>query len=433
MFWESMFRDEPRSVRWITFDPKGVPYRYSGGRDPLRFLADPSNPEWIELVKRRVDAAMDASFDAIFFDNAASLAMGPFLGEIRRHIRNEKKSGILFSANHGLIPGPVQLVRGIEDFIFAEGWHEPGVWGSEWNTGNIRRTKYLRGAIPEWKPLTTEYSMFHEGDRATTFLSPRSQKLATAEAAVFQSDHSWDMEGPFAGALMTNDPAALASWKAIGEYRRFLGEHEELYWKARSLSPVLAVMPTTGVSFTWERDETGLFDLLSRNSVLYDIRLASALDRDRLRAYQAVVVPPGVELTPALVEYQSGGGKLYRVPHADENAIAEIRALTAGAPSLAIEGAPRVVGNITRLGSDKGLAVHLLNYDSEPVSGLRVRVNPGKQFSGLAVDPRVMTPDRQGAVTRITRTGTGIEFTLDRLDIYTVVVLRPTRQARRAN
>jgi len=199
------------------------------------------------------------------------------------------------------------------------------------------------------------------------------------------------------------------------------------------LSPVLAVMPTTGVSFTWERDETGLFDLLSRNSVLYDIRLASALDRDRLRAYQAVVVPPGVELTPALVEYQSGGGKLYRVPHADENAIAEIRALTAGAPSLAIEGAPRVVGNITRLGSDKGLAVHLLNYDSEPVSGLRVRVNPGKQFSGLAVDPRVMTPDRQGAVTRITRTGTGIEFTLDRLDIYTVVVLRPTRQARRAN
>src|SRR6266545_3572396 len=52
MFWESMFRDEPRSVRWITFDPKGFPNRYSGGRDPLRFIADVSNTEWVELVKR---------------------------------------------------------------------------------------------------------------------------------------------------------------------------------------------------------------------------------------------------------------------------------------------------------------------------------------------------------------------------------------------
>src|ERR1017187_7171232 len=65
MFWESMFRDEPRSVRWIRFDPNGVPFRYSGGRDPLRFIADVSNPEYVELVKRRVGAAIDAGFDTL--------------------------------------------------------------------------------------------------------------------------------------------------------------------------------------------------------------------------------------------------------------------------------------------------------------------------------------------------------------------------------
>jgi hypothetical protein len=98
MFWESMFRDEPRSVRWIRFDPAGVPFRYSGGRDPLRFIADISNPEWVELVKRRVGAAIDAGFDSLFFDNTAgagwndAAAMDAFMGKIRRYIHDERHS-----------------------------------------------------------------------------------------------------------------------------------------------------------------------------------------------------------------------------------------------------------------------------------------------------------------------------------------------------
>jgi hypothetical protein len=183
-------------------------------------------------------------------------------------------------------------------------------------------------------------------------------------------------------------------------------------------------MPRANVSFAWEREETGLFDALSRNSVLHDIRLASTLDRDLLRAYQAVVIPAGVELTPALHEYEDSGGKIYIAPAADLRTVAAIRALTPDAPSLTIEGAPYVLGNITRLGSDNVLAIHLLNYAPEPVSGLRVRVNLGKEFSGLAAAPRVVTPDGPGAISGVNRTGTTVQFTLDQLDIYTVVVLR---------
>ena len=182
-----------------------------------------------------------------------------FMGKIRRYIHEERHSDLLLFTNYGLSPERVQLNRN-QDFVFAEGWREPGVWGTEWNVSNIRRTKYVRAAIPEWKPLTTEYSIFHSGNRATTFLSPRSQKLATAEAAAFQADHCWDMEGPFDWALLTNDPAALAAWKAIGDYRLFLQQHEDLYWKARPVASIAVLAPARDIAFTWDREGTGLFD-----------------------------------------------------------------------------------------------------------------------------------------------------------------------------
>jgi hypothetical protein len=422
MFWESMFRDEPRSVRWIAFDPKGFPFRYSGGRDPLRFIADVSNPEWVELQKRRVGAAIDAGFDALFFDNTASVGwssdeqIDAFIGKIRRFIHDEKRSNLLLLTNYGLTPARAALNRNME-VVFAEGWREPGVWSGEWNVSNIRRTKYLRGLIPAGKPLTTEYSIFHEGNRATTFLGPRSQKLATAEAAAFHSDYSWDMEGPFDAALMAKAPAALESWRAIGEYGRFLREHEDLYRNARPVSPIAVVAPSNGVTFTWDRDDSGLYDLLAKNSILFDIRPA----REALH-YAAVVIPPSAGSIPI-----PHGARVYspRAGAAADEILAGVRALVPEALSVSIEDAPRVLANLTRLGSGKGLALHLLNYAPGAVSAVRVRVHLDREFAPLAkATPRVFTPDRaaQGAV-RAHRTNLAIEFSLDKLDVYSVVTL----------
>ncbi len=422
MFWESMFRDEPRSVRWITFDLTGVPFRYSGGRDPLRFIADVSNPEWVELQKRRVDEAIDAGFEALFFDNTSSAAWGSdevtdaFIGKIRRYIHEEKCSNLLLFTNYGLSPKRAALNRNM-DFVFAEHWYEPGVWGAQWDASNVRRTKYLRGMIPAWKPLTTEYSIFHEGTRATAFLSPRSEKLATAEAAVFHSNYSWDMEGPFDAALMENTPAAMESWKAIGQYNRFLRQHEDLYWKARPVSPIAVAAPAGRVSFGWDRDESGVYDLLAKNSILFDIRPAQELS-----GYSGIVIPPGAGSAPL----PQGAAVYAPAPGAPPGEILErVRALAPEALSLSIEGAPHVLGNITRLGSGKSLAVHLLNYAPAPVSGLKVRVRLDKEFALLAsAAPRLFTPDsvRPGAM-RVRRAESGIEFTVDKLDVYAVVTL----------
>ena len=43
--------------------------------------------------------------------------------------------------------------------------------------------RYMRGIIPDWMSMMSEYSTFHVGDRYTTFLCPRSTRLAIAEAA----------------------------------------------------------------------------------------------------------------------------------------------------------------------------------------------------------------------------------------------------------
>jgi hypothetical protein len=424
MFWESMFRDEPRSVRWLTFDKAGVPNRYSGGKDPLRFIADVSNPEWVELQKRRVGAAIDAGFDSLFFDNTAAAGwssdeqMDGFIGSIRRYTHEEKRSNLLLFTNYGLTPARSSLNRNM-DWVFAEGWREPGIWDGNWNVSNIRRTRYLRGVIPAWKPLTTEYSIFHKGDRASTFLGPRSQKLATAEAAALDADYCWDMEGPFDAALLTGDPKAMDSWRAIGKYNAFLREHEDLYWKARSVAPIAVVGPATQSSFTWDRGDTALYDLLSKNSVPVDIRPPQEAFR-----YPAAVVPASagpVGVPP--------GARVYAPSAATppEEVLSRVRSLVPDALAIAVEGAPGVFANVMRLGTGKGLAIHVLNYNSVPVPKAVLRLRPGREFGSLiSAKPRLFTPDTEaGTAVQARRAGAEIELAINSLDVYAVVTLEP--------
>jgi hypothetical protein len=302
------------------------------------------------------------------------------------------------------------------DFVFAEGWREPGVWGSDWNVGNIRRTRYLRGLIPEWKPLTIEYSIFREGNRATTFLGPRSQKLATAEAAALNADYCWDMEGPFDAALMAGDAKAMESWKAIGQYNAFLRKHENLYWKARSAASLAVAGPAAQTSFTWDRGDTSLYDLLSRNSVLFDIRpLPEALGSP------AVVIPPAVQtaVPPRANVYSPVAGAT------GEEILTRVRSLISGALSVEVQGAAHVFANVLRLGSGRGLAIHLLNYNQAPVGQAVVRLRLGTEWRSLAsATPQLFTPDT-GVRTaiRTRRDESGLELTVADLDVYAVVTL----------
>jgi hypothetical protein len=427
IFWESLFRDEPRSVGWIRYDPDGVPFRYSDGRDPLRFIADVRNPGWVQLVEKRVDAAIDAGFDALFLDNTAleswadNAAMETFIQEIRRHVREDRHSNLLLLTNFGLRPDRAALNRDM-DMVFIEGFVEPGVWDGHWELSNIRRAKFARGFSPAWKPLTTEYSIFHEGNRSSTWLSPRSAKLATAEAATLQSDYSWDMEGPFLGALMAGDDRAMATWRAIARYSAFLRTHEDLYWRARQVAPVLVLRSAHGAALSSATENTGIFDFLAAKSVLFDIKPAGSVDEPDARRYRAIIAPEGVELPSWLRDDR----RLVVASHGDASLLQAIDALTSDAPALEVSGAPHVWANVTRLDGKGGMAVHLVNYDPQPVSGVRIRLKLGREFAEFARASAVLlTPDEGTALSPPSRGNDSIEFTLDRLDTYSVVVLKP--------
>jgi hypothetical protein len=431
MFWETMFRDEPRSVRWLLFDPQGVPYRYSSGLDPLRFIADVRNPEWVEYEKRRIDGAIDAGFDAIFIDNTAGFrdddGMEEFIGKLRRYIREEKRSNIALLTNYGLAPSRAVMNRNM-DIVFAEYWREPGVWGSEWDISNVRRAKYLRGIQPDWKPFITEYSNFHGGaTRNTRYLNAKSAKLSIAEAAALRTGYAWNMEGPFDAAVMNGDAPALETWSAIGQYNGFLKDHEDLYVKPASAAAVAVLLSAkvngnAPVSFGWERENSGLYDLLAKKSVQYDIRLADVLDEAQLKQYRGVVVPDFVVLGTAqeqmLEKFRSGGGRVYRVPKgaSEADVLKQVRALAPDGPWIEVEGAPYVTGHLVKSGEGR-LALHLLNYAPEAASRLRIRVSGVKTGGG-----KLLTPDSgTHGLGTFRSIAPGVEFTLDALDTYAVV------------
>ncbi|MGA3326718.1 MAG: hypothetical protein ABSF45_19810 [Terriglobia bacterium] len=459
IFWESLFKDVPQSVKWLQFDSEGIPFRYSGGRDPLRFIADLDNPAWVEYQKRRVGGIIDDGLDAIFFDNTAdphwssNESVTAFLAKIRVFARQEKKSNIPLFTNFGLSPSRAVLNQ-FMDFLYDEGWVEPGVWDKDWVVANVRRDRFVEGLNSPWKPLITEYSKFHSGDRASTFLSARSQRLGIGEAAAFGAAYTWDMEGPFDKALITRDAAAVDSWGAISQYNRFLADHRSLFLDAVNVAPYIVLLPDNlQTGFAW-RDSVPRLDFLARNSLLYDLKLASRVTSNDLARYQGVIVPSYASLSAeqkAMIhEYKAAGRKVYmfaersetegldaeiyspeaEISSAGSEAMegqvrAEVRALAPNATRVEIETAGHVLANVTSVQSGNVLAVHLLNYDPTPSGGLELRLALGKDFQKLTGHkPTLISPDAKPPVIEKQEKGSMLQIALPSLDVYSVLVLQ---------
>ena len=461
VFWESMFKDDPQSVRWIVVGNDGVPYRYSDGRDAMRFVADTSNPDWIEYQKRRVGAMIDDGLDAIFFDNP-SLDSHPsepdsvarFFEQILQYAHHEKKSDIPISTNLGLNP-PFNVLNRQMDFIFTEGWAEPGAWEGHWEVSNIRRDRLVKGLNSGVKPIVSEYSHFQTGrDRNNSYLSARSEKLAIAESAAFGTSYTWDMEGPFDTALIRQDPKAMESWSAISQYNGFLEAHADLYADAMNVAPYAILLPDLNPDFDWPGGAERL-DFLARNSVLGDFKFASRTSSKELATYQGIIVPAYASLTAAQKElihdYQNNGGKvsIFTEPPAEAGldagllapsekgspkdkpveaqVLAEINALAPDATHVELEsGASPVLANVTSVREGRALVLHVLNYGQAPVGELKLKLTMGKQFQALVGrKPTLFSPDmRDTAFQKVKWKNSTLEATLPSVDSYSVVVVQ---------
>jgi hypothetical protein len=460
IFWESLFKDDPQSVRWITVGIDGIPYRYSDGHDAMRFVADIDNPGWVEYQKRRVGAIIDDGLDAIFFDNpfldshpSEPDSVAHFFDQLLNYARREKKSDIPFFTNLGLYP-PFNVLNRRMDFIFTEGWAEPGAWNNHWDVSNIRRDRLVKGLNPGVKPIVSEYSHFQKGDRSTSYLGARSEKLAIAEAAAFGTSYTWDMEGPFDTALVTQNPKALESWSAISQYNGFLEDHPEIYADAVNVAPLAVILPDLNPDFDWPGSATRL-DFLAKSNVLGDFKFASRITKKELAAYRGVIVPAYASLSAEqkqmIHDYQNSGGKVSifaetsaatglngeilrpsaKGPMTDKSAeaqvLAEINSLAPDATNVELENAAsHVLANVTSVRDGRALIIHVLNYGQTPVEELKLKLVVGKEFQSLVGrKPFLFSPDmKKAAFQRAQWKGSTLETTLPSVDSYSVVVVQ---------
>jgi hypothetical protein len=460
IFWESLFKDDPQSVRWIMVGSDGIPYRYSDGRDVMRFVADINSPGWVEYQKRRVGAIIDDGLDAIFFDNpfldshpSEPDSVAHFFDQLLNYARRDKKSDIPFFTNLGLYP-PFNVLNRQMDFIFTEGWAEPGAWDNHWEVSNIRRDRLVKGLNPGVKPIVSEYSHFQKGDRSDSYLGARSEKLAIAESAAFGTSYTWDMEGPFDTALVTQNPKALESWSAISQYNGFLEDHVEFYADAVNVVPWAVLLPDLNPDFDWPGGATRL-DFLAKNSVLGDFRFASRITKKDLAAYQGVIVPAYGSLSAPQKEmirdYQNSGGKVSTFAEtsaatglnaeilppsnqtlttdksAEAQVLAEINSLAPDATHVEPENAAsHVLANVTSVHDGRALVIHVLNYGQTPVGELKLKLIVGKQFQTLVGrKPSLFSPDTKNATFQKAQwKGSTLEITLPTVDSYSVVVVQ---------
>ena len=460
IFWESLFKDDPQSVRWIMVGSDGIPYRYSDGRDALRFVADINTPGWVEYQKRRVGAIIDDGLDAIFFDNpfldahpSEPDSVAHFFDQLLNYARREKKSDIPFFTNLGLYP-PFNVLNRQMHFIFTEGWAEPGAWDNRWEVSNIRRDRLVKGLNAGVKPIVSEYSHFQKGDRNDSYLGARSERLAIAESAAFGTSYTWDMEGPFDTALVAQTPKALESWSAISRYNGFLEDHVELYADAVNVVPYAVLLPDLNPDFDWPGSATRL-DFLAKNSALGDFKFASRITKKDLAAYQGVIVPAYTSLSAEQKEmihdYQNNGGKVSifaetsaaaglnaeilspsgqtstKDKSAEAQVLAEINSLAPDATHVELENAASpVLANVTSVRAGKTLVIHVLNYGQTPVSELKLKLIVGKEFRTLVGrKPSLFSPDtKTAAFQKVQWKGSTLETTLPSVDSYSVVVLQ---------
>ncbi|MFA6451379.1 MAG: hypothetical protein WCX65_18035, partial [bacterium] len=196
MFWESMFKDEPESFAWVQL-ANGRPVTYGGPLNPMRFLADPRNPEWRKYIIRKAELAIAAGADTVFFDNIIGDKDGlkTLFSEfqmmaVRKAEKLNKPKAILYVNTH-LLP-EILDINDTNEFVWNEfGKNTPGVWPvSGWDVANVRKVRNIMGAKNTWQPHKFEDDKYNCGPRERCIPTPVEQKLSIAEAWAFGSSFS---------------------------------------------------------------------------------------------------------------------------------------------------------------------------------------------------------------------------------------------------
>jgi hypothetical protein len=433
MFRKSAYRDDPETKNYGLW-MYGIPMFYAGPtKTDLKIswdrrLADARKPGWRAYLLRKAELAVDAGVDAIMWDNMIGYNEGlaQLLDDTQRMAeRKAQQTGrpkVMVYANIHIPPDRFGM-NDINEVIWEEdGKDTPGVWNGKWQVDNARKIKFLSGEKQPWQPLKYENDLYHCGPRERCIPSPAEQKLSIAEAYAFGAATSRNIEGRFLSALIKGEPAAQEAWKAIAQYNHFLVEHRELYHQAA---------PVARIALISAEPLNPLADEFLKQSVFFETKVLAHLDKGvPLERFKVLLRPADLpkfsaEQKARLDTFTAGGGVIIRAEKA-EPGIASRAEAASGGPRLTLEPRGYVLGQLTRKPDGGTFILHLLNYDHQvPAENVKVRLD----LSGLVQDlsrweVKVLSPDAaQPQLTGLFLHGSVGEFTLGRIEHYTVVVL----------
>ncbi len=438
MFRSSAFRDDPETKKYGLWMHR-IPMFYAGPtKTDLqiswdRRLADARKPGWRAYLLKKAELAVDAGVDAIIWDNMIgdNDGLAQLLDDTQRMAeRKARETGrpkVIVEANIHIASDRFGM-NDINEAIWEEdGKDTPGVWNGHWQVDNARKIKFLSGEKQPWQPLMYENDLYHCGPRERCIPSPAEQKLAIAEAYAFGAATSRNIEGRFLSALIKGEPEAQEAWKAIAQYNHFLLEHQELYHETE---------PAARIALLSAEPMNRLADEFLRQSVFFETKVLAHLDKGvPLEQFRVVVIPSDLPKLSAeqrgrLDAFAADGGLIIRAGKGEPGIAARAEA-AAGGPRLSLEPRGYVLGQLTRKPDGRTFILHLLNYDHQvPAKNVKVRLD----LSGL-VDLRetkdlsrwevkVVSPDAaRPQFADLSLHGSVAEFTLGRIDHYTMVTL----------
>jgi hypothetical protein len=502
MFWEDMFEKVPDSRNWVWFDKTGKPRTYGGGADykevgrATRYLADPSNPHWIEYLKQRVALAIDAGADGLFYDNVPyghkdSQAISK---EIYAYARKKKPDFLMCVNFHRHLD---ILARDL-NAIYTEDAFTPGYFRDhpdepEKLISNIGYLRYLHAISQGWRPILVQGASLPVGspqlagakgagwgDRPLNSISPRHHQLSQAECAAFGAIYTLYLEGGFLKGVYWEEPWAVATLKAVGDYNLFFKQNEQHYGDLKSLAKVgilvdespriHKMLPPARIDFSDQKSYSGggILDALANKSVIYDILFEQDVDLRALSAYEVVIAPDTQNMrdsaADAVLQYVKTGGifiasqqtsfcdadgekrpepalsglfalkspagttqkvvsqfgrgeSIYYPGVPDIDDVVQEIKRRAGEPLVQVSAPESVRYNAVGYQSRHEIAVHLLNYSQSAVEDINIRIK------GNIKAVEILSPDdlQRGSASLTVNAGY-TEFVVPNLLVYDLIV-----------
>jgi hypothetical protein len=353
MFVDDMFVREPHSKDWQLLDKKDEPVPYGSasyariGRI-TRVRADITNPEWKAYMKKRIDAVIDAGFDAIEYDNTWWVIKGKrsekmfaeflqknefadtrearfifqmevqqrLLLEMLDHARKRKPDMVLLansnrpkytmsracnviSTEDGYEPGYYRFERGHEirstdalqpvwEDEFVDIGAEP--FDPEMMVTNLSRLRLLKGLNEGWKPVIVEFGGRRNGHRFLNHYPPLGFQLAIGECNAALASLQGFQEGLPLLHLYERKPEVMKIVEAASKAHHFASKHQRHFVGARYKADIAFVTGDRLPVFGDERPREGFLTDLVRANVQFDVLFEDRISEKNLRRYQCVVV-----------------------------------------------------------------------------------------------------------------------------------------------